>query len=101
MSEHFNKLSPAEAERLSCLLEECGEVLQIIGKIQRHGYESYSPDDATKTTNRSLLERELGDLESSITRMCASDDIRTTAIVTWAKRKWERVKPYLHHQETK
>jgi hypothetical protein len=60
MPEYFNKLNPAEAERLSLLLEECGEVLQIIGKIQRHGYGS---------SNRSLLEKELGHIMHAIWRM--------------------------------
>lgn len=45
MPEHFNGLTPAEAERLAMLSEECGEVIQIIGKILRHGYDSYHPDD--------------------------------------------------------
>ena len=33
----FNGLTPAEAERLALLMEECGEVVQIIGKVLRHG----------------------------------------------------------------
>ncbi len=32
---HFNELTPAEAERLAYLAEECGEAIQIIGKILR------------------------------------------------------------------
>lgn len=43
-----NNLSDAELERLAYLAEECGEVQQIIGKIIRHGYESYSPNDPEK-----------------------------------------------------
>jgi hypothetical protein len=54
--DHFNRLTPAEAERLALLLEELGEAQQIIGKILRHGYESYHPDDP-ETTNRTLLAR--------------------------------------------
>lgn len=34
----FNGLSPAEVERLALLAEECGEVIQTVGKILRHGY---------------------------------------------------------------
>ena len=37
MDDHFNNLTPGEAERLAILAEECGEVIQIIGKILRHG----------------------------------------------------------------
>lgn len=40
---HYNELTPEEHERLSLLMEECGEVVQIIGKIFRHGYERYPP----------------------------------------------------------
>lgn len=55
---HFNKLTPAETERLAILAEECGETIQVIGKILRHGYESFHPKDYA-TTNRTLLENEL------------------------------------------
>lgn len=34
---HFNNLTPGEAERLAMLAEECGEVIQAVGKILRHG----------------------------------------------------------------
>jgi hypothetical protein len=43
VSQHFNGLTPAEAERLALLAEECGEVIQAIGKVLRHGYESRHP----------------------------------------------------------
>lgn len=59
---HFNGLSPREAEALSLLLEECAEVIQIVGKIQRHGLGSLY----NGVSNRTLLERELADVECSI-----------------------------------
>jgi len=58
---HFNELSPGQAERLAILLEECGEVVQICGKILRHGYESYHPKDYFETSNRELLRDEICD----------------------------------------
>lgn len=61
MSEHFNKLTPAEAERLAMLIEEAAEVQQIATKILRHGYDSFHPDDP-RTSNRQLLDGELRDL---------------------------------------
>lgn len=75
-TEHFNKLTPAEAERLTILAEECGEVIQCVGKILRHGYESVHPDDLEKVpgsdtlyqrkpgakTNRDRLTEEISDL---------------------------------------
>lgn len=49
----FNRLTPAEAERLALLAEECGEAIQAIGKILRHGYESNHPEFTE--TNRTQL----------------------------------------------
>lgn len=44
MADHFNGLTPAEAERLALLLEELGEAQQAIGKILRQC--------STSSTNR-------------------------------------------------
>lgn len=58
MESHFNKLTPAEAERLAMLAEECAEVIHVVGKILRHGYESvYNGLD-----NRTRLRDEVLDL---------------------------------------
>lgn len=62
---HFNELTPAQAERLAILMEECGEVVQIIGKILRHGYDSCSPFGANPETNRQALVRELFDIKAA------------------------------------
>ncbi len=62
---HFNQLTPAQAERLAILMEECGEVVQIIGKILRHGYDSCSPFGASQETNRQALVRELFDIKAA------------------------------------
>lgn len=98
MTEHFNKLTPAEAERLAVLAEECGEVIQIVGKILRHGYESRNPVRNVYVTNREQLAMELGDLTFSIHDMldCDVDEgITNTSINT----KGVRRAPYMHHQE--
>ena len=68
MPEHFNKLSPAEAERLAMLAEECGEIIQVVGKILRHGYESYHPQNPHET-NRDLLANEVCDLLAVVQMM--------------------------------
>ncbi|MGE3757361.1 MAG: hypothetical protein AB7H97_06375 [Pseudobdellovibrionaceae bacterium] len=100
MSEHFNKLSPGEAERLAILAEECAEVIQVIGKILRHGYDSYNPFDDTKQTNRSLLEKECGDISAAQQMLANHDDIRLTAVAQWRERKLINVKKYTHHQDS-
>lgn len=62
---HFNKLSPEVAELLAILAEECGEVVQRIGKILRHGVRvnPYSDSDQRSgKLNTSYLEEELTDV---------------------------------------
>lgn len=96
MTDHFNKLSPAQAERLAMLAEECGEVIQVIGKILRHGYDSYHPADPT-VTNRVLLGRELTDLYAVAASLCR-DKVPEGSLhdqdLAWAKKLY-----YAHHQE--
>lgn len=58
----FNGLTPAQAERLDMMAEECAEVIQAIMKIKRHGFESSSPFGAKPETNREALVRELADV---------------------------------------
>lgn len=92
--EHYNKLTPAEAERLAILAEECGEVIQAIGKIQRHGWDSTYENGIT---NRAQLEIELGDVQVISSMMIAKDDIDMGNIVTRMDIKREKIKRYLHH----
>ena len=72
--QHFNKLPPAEAERLAMLAEECGEIVQVVGKILRHGYESHHPDNPTYT-NRDLLANEVCDLLAVVQMMDADFNV--------------------------
>lgn len=97
-TEHFNRLSEAEAERLALLSEECGEVVQIVGKILRHGYESHNPFDPQKRSNRSLLEKEIGDVCAAMEILDSAGDIREPEIGRHAIEKIASVKKYLHHQ---
>jgi len=95
--EHFNKLSPSEAERLAILLEEMGEAQQAIGKILRHGYESTHPDGGE--TNREMLERELGDVHYAVVNLYVCNDINEVAVHEAAREKSENITKYLHHNE--
>ncbi len=92
---HFNQLTPAEAERLAMLAEECGEVIQVIGKILRHGYESYHPANP-RLTNRDLLAKELRDVNAVLQAM--SGELSGYSIQDWLG-VWERKLQYTHHQE--
>lgn len=50
---------------LSILGEECGQLIQVVGKTMRFGYETYS-DSETKETNLDCLHKELGDILGAI-----------------------------------
>jgi len=91
-----NRLSPAEAERLALLLEECGEVQQVIGKILRHGYDSRHPDGGP--TNRGLLAAEIGDIHCAGTMLIEAGDVSEQAVRDAAAAKRRRIGKYLHHQ---
>ena len=97
--QHFNGLMPGELERLAYLNEELHEVGQIIGKILRHGYESYNPtvNEWPRTTNRQLLERELGDVMRAVAMLTKNGDVNEDSILKVA----EKGPPskYMHHQD--
>jgi NTP pyrophosphatase (non-canonical NTP hydrolase) len=88
-----NELTDAEVERLAILAEELGEALQCIGKILRHGYESYNPVVNTGRTNRRDLETELGDVLFAIMQMAGNRDISRAAIERRSDDKAEKIKP--------
>ena len=99
MSEFDNGLTKAERERLDLLMEEMGECLQIIGKIGRHGYESYNPFDEKKKSNRDLFTKELADVQVSINRILDVEDVSNLLFGALMSKKEHDVIPYLHHQE--
>lgn len=93
----FNKLTDAEAERLALLLEEMGEALQIIGKIQRHGYDSYNPLKS-EPNNRQLLERELGDVQAAMRLIFDAGEINEDEVALFREAKLKRIIRWMHHQ---
>lgn len=95
---HFNKLTPAQAERLAMLAEECGEVVLAVGKILRHGYESYHPNREDHLGNKGELELELGDIMAIVQMMEVAGDISTNAVHDRIATKKRRVMQYAHHQ---
>ena len=98
MSDFDNGLIDSEVESLAILAEECGEVLQIVGKVLRHGYASHNPLSANPISNRGLLAKEIGDLRWIISLMLSEGDVAEGAVVQRERLKGERAKPYLHHQ---
>ena len=101
----FPNLSAAEVERLALLGEECGEVMQVIGKILRHGYESHHPDDkkVKKTTNRDMLTKEVGDLVAAIDKLCdpRHEDISGKQVQDFRMKKHSSSRKYMHCDENR
>ena len=93
----FYPLPAEEVERLALLAEECSEVIHIINKILRHGYESYHPA-FPNLDNRGMLEKECGHVRHAMLRACAAGDITKAHIHRWAEVKMEEVEQYLHYQ---
>ena len=95
----FNGLSPAEAEGLAILMEEMGEAQQVIGKILRHGYDSYHPDDPEETSNRTLLAIEMGHVWCATQMLVTPQNISGMILEFSRCEKHEKVKRWTHHQE--
>lgn len=94
--QHFNGLTPAQAERLSIIAEEAAEVVQAVTKIQRHGLESCHPTGGPD--NRHALEIEIGDLHTAVRMAVDAGDLDGMEIDAAAKLKTVNIGRYLHHQ---
>ena len=93
---NFNSLTPKETERLAILMEEMSEASQVIGKILRHGYESFHPNDPDRS-NKSLLAEEIGHVRYIVGEMCQCGDISGFIMQVAAEKKATRINKYLHH----
>ena len=100
MSDFDNGLIESEVERLAILAEECGEVIQIVGKVLRHGYSSHNPLAPSPIHNRGLLAKEIGDLRWIISLMLSEGDVTEGAVIQRERLKGESAKPFLHHQNS-
>lgn len=95
MSKPFNGLTPAQAELLALLAEEAAEVIQVVGKILRHGYDS--PHPVSRAINRDLLAVEIGHVNAAVGMIVASGDLSEAAVAESIEEKVESVQKYLHH----
>ena len=102
MNKFIRDVSDAEAERLAMLAEECGEVIQLIGKILRHGYTSYHPNDPDMTTNWTLLKGELNDIGAVVHGMITAGDYDEEDFAIEMQEKiWQKKLKWTHYQEKK
>lgn len=99
METPFNKLTPAEAERLAWLAEEAAEVVQAAMKILRHGYEDYNPMDPEGKPYRSHLEKEIGQLTLTIALMGERGDIDIDNVESHSKEKAKGADTWLHYNK--
>ena len=92
-------MTAAEAELLAVLAEECGEVIQAIGKILRHGWHSCPP--AGGRSNQAQLTLELGDV-AAVTALLVRADLLDESLIAEARiAKLERIHRYLHHTQAR
>lgn len=59
-------MTPSQSYAAIKLSEEAGEIVQAKSKLDLWGLASYRPSDPAKTTNRTLLARECGDILAAI-----------------------------------
>lgn len=95
----FNKLTPAEIERLAKLAEECGEIVQMVGKILVHGWDAFHPRDPQQKSNREELAKEIGGLSAVVSIMKDAGDVSRRTIISAMDDKMEHIWKYLHEQE--
>jgi len=94
---HFNNLTPAQAERLALLAEECGECIHMIGKVLRHGYNSRHPDGGH--TNQTLLAVEVAHANYALNFMVKNGDLMRGVVNEAFKDRARTIQRYLHHQD--
>lgn len=94
----MSHLSDEELERLALLSEECAEVCVAIGKILRHGYQSYNPFNTDLGSNREQLEAELGDVLYCMELMRENGDIDKDSVEVCCELAAKSKPKYLHHQ---
>lgn len=96
--EHFNKLTPSQAERLAMLAEEAAEVVMACTKILRHGYDSHNPDATHLGDNRVQLNQEIRDFEAVVALMRDANDLhglQPNPLLTTVQKRLK----YTHHQQ--
>ena len=97
MEENFNKLTPAETERLVLLAEELAESIQAVGKILRHGWNVIDPNTGIKYYNRFDLEKELAQAQFALSLMLINGDLNQDNIANHFSDKASTIQQYLHH----
>ncbi len=95
----MKRLSDAQLERLTILQEECAEVIHIIAKIKRFGFDDVKP--GASHTNRQRAEIEIGQLQNIIQMCVLADDFRQIPIMAAQEHKRDTIGAWLNYQDGK
>ena len=88
LKENFNN----EGLNLTLLQEECAEVIHIISKIKRFGLETHHP--RVKENNRTVLEKELGDLILLVDILISNNTLKRNNITIHRNKKLDTLGKY-------
>lgn len=94
----MQRLTDIENEAVALISEECAEVGQICGKIQRHGLESSNPN--TGISNKTSLAVELADVLISIDVLLKYGIVLQEDLDSAVRDKLAKINRYLHYVET-
>ena len=82
-----------QLETMMILQEECAEVIQIISKIYRFGFDSRWPDE-TSPNNREKMTEEIGDLLAMVDILVENCIISDTELNKARKNKKQKLKKW-------
>lgn len=94
----YNELSEAQEELLSCLSEECAEVIFAKEKIIRFGLNSHHPE--TGMINKDHLRKKLAQLLFWITQVCITFELDDDEMAKDFGEKEDSSHEYLHSYVT-
>jgi NTP pyrophosphatase (non-canonical NTP hydrolase)/ribosomal protein S27E len=97
VSHTAENLTMAQRERLAWLAEECGEVVQAVGKVLRHGFQDTGPNGTTYD-NRVALEEEAGHVLAVIDTLAMNGDVQQSNVKDSCGRKKVTCRPHMHYQ---
>jgi hypothetical protein len=90
-----NRIGEPEQERLGLLTEEAGEVQLEIGKILRHGIDSFHPDQPDMS-NADRLELEAGHVLAALDLLVACGTLSREGLERSRRAKLQKLRSWLH-----
>lgn len=94
---HFNSLTPAQAERLAILAQAAAALGVAIARCQQHGLASFNLQ--TGEINLHALSKEVGAVVAATGLMVLAQDIRRDSCDSFANLAAEQMYRLSHHQQ--